>query len=106
MYENILKELKELYQRKNSDYGNSFSILFRKFGLKSTVIRLWDKLLRLETLCEKEAQVKDESVEDTLLDMANYCIMTVTEMRLKKAWDEIDKEMEAIGIDNKRKTAN
>lgn len=62
MYESILEELKELYKRKNSDYGNSFSIIFEKFGLKSTVIRLWDKILRLETLCEKEAQVKDESI--------------------------------------------
>lgn len=85
-YDEVLKELRELYQKKNSDYGNSFSIIFEKFGLKSTVIRLWDKIMRLETLCEKEAEVKDESIEDTLMDLANYCILTLAEMkRLKES---------------------
>lgn len=80
-YEKVLNELRELYERKNHDYGNSFSILFQKFGMKSVVIRLYDKLLRLETLCEKEAQVKDESIIDTLMDLANYSIIAVAEMR-------------------------
>jgi ribonuclease P protein component len=31
----------------------------------------------LETLVKKEAKVKDESIKDTLLDMANYAVMTL-----------------------------
>jgi hypothetical protein len=40
---------------------------------------------RLENIYEKgEIQVKDESVEDTLLDLANYAVMTIVELRNNK----------------------
>lgn len=80
-YERIVNELEQIYKDKNHDYGNSFSILFEKFGLTSVVIRLWDKILRLETLTKTEAKVKDESIVDTLKDIANYCIMTLAEIK-------------------------
>ncbi len=83
-YRQVISELEETYRAKNHDYGDSFAIILEKFGLKSTVIRLWDKLMRLETLCEKEAKVDDESLEDTLKDLANYAIMTVAEIRKQK----------------------
>lgn len=74
----ITEELYEIYRAKNSDYGDSFGKLYEKFGLQSSVIRLWDKLNRLETLLGKERKV-DESIDDSLMDMANYCIMTLIE---------------------------
>ncbi|SDG61680.1 protein of unknown function [Thermoanaerobacter thermohydrosulfuricus] len=80
LYEEIVKELYDIYKRKNHDYGDSFSIVYKKFGLQSAVIRLWDKLLRLETLLNAEAQV-DESIEDTLKDIANYAILTLMELK-------------------------
>lgn len=80
-YKQVVKELEDVYIKKNHDYGDSFAIILKRFGLKSTVIRLWDKLMRLETLCKKEAKVQDEGIEDTLKDLANYAIMTVAEMR-------------------------
>jgi len=80
MYDEIVKELHDIYKRKNHDYGNSFSILYQKFGLQSAVIRLWDKLLRLDTLVNSDAQV-EENVEDTLKDLANYAIMTLIELK-------------------------
>ena len=75
----ICKELSDIYKKKNHDYGDSFAILYEKFGMQSTVIRLWDKLLRLETLLDQDRQVEDESIEDTLKDLANYCIITLME---------------------------
>lgn len=46
------------------------------------LIRLNDKLNRLETLMNgAEQHVSDESVEDTLLDLANYCIMELVERK-------------------------
>lgn len=84
-YEQVLDELKDIYKRKNHDYGDSFAILYKKFGLQSVIIRLWDKLLRLETLTKEDAQVKDESIQDTLKDMANYCIMTLAEMKKEES---------------------
>lgn len=44
-------------------------------------IHLSEKLNRLKTLTRGERQyVQDESIRDTLLDLANYAIMTVVEM--------------------------
>ena len=78
-HKTICKELSDIYKKKNHDYGDSFAILYEKFGMQSTVIRLWDKLLRLETLLDQDRQVEDESIEDTLKDLANYCIITLME---------------------------
>jgi hypothetical protein len=43
-------------------------------------IRLEDKLQRFEILIRAESRVKDESIRDTLIDLANYSIMTVMEL--------------------------
>lgn len=80
----ITQKMGEIYEKKNTDYGNSFSELFSEYGLTSSCIRLEDKLKRLKRLRTNENQVKDESIEDTLLDMANYAIMTVMELRKGK----------------------
>lgn len=82
-FEGIIKEMNETYKRKNADYGNSFSKQFEEFGMISSVVRLTDKLERLKSLTigKNQQQVNNESIEDTLLDMANYAIMTVMELR-------------------------
>ena len=78
----ICAELTNIYKKKNADYGNSFSRAVEKYGLVSALTRISDKFNRLESLIlHKEQEVKDESVQDTLLDLANYCIMTVMEIR-------------------------
>lgn len=79
----ICQELNKVYEQKNHDYGNSFGETFDKLGIISAVTRITDKYNRLVSLCtkpEEERKVKDESITDTLLDMANYCIMTVIEL--------------------------
>lgn len=78
----ICDGIKELYKTKNQDYGDSFSILRNKYP-QSICIRLWDKLLRLETLMRPgyEPKVTDERIEDTLRDIANYAIMELTERK-------------------------
>lgn len=73
----ITQNMAKTYTTKNHDYGNSFKQSLDKFGLVASVVRLGDKMNRIESLSKKEAQVKDESIKDTLLDMANYAIMTV-----------------------------
>lgn len=79
MHKKVCDELTELYRRKNHDYGDSFHITYEKWGLPMAAIRLGDKLQRFETLIRAESQV-DESVRDTLVDLANYAIMTVMEL--------------------------
>jgi hypothetical protein len=82
-HKELCQELNDTYAKKNSDYGNSFGDTFDKLGIISAITRISDKynrLCSLATKSEEERKVKDESITDTLLDMANYCIMTVIEM--------------------------
>ena len=86
----IAKALNQLYASKNSDYGDSFGETYRKLGIISALTRISDKynrLISLATKPEEERKVKDESIRDTFLDLANYCIMTVIEMENEKSND-------------------
>lgn len=82
IHKRLCERLNELYVAKNSDYGDSFKVVRDKYK-NSILIRLNDKLNRLESLynTEKVRQVKDESIKDTLLDLANYCLMEVVEIQ-------------------------
>ena len=75
-FKKITETMLDVFKKKNHDYGNSFDQSLDKFGLIASVVRLSDKMNRIESLINKEAQVKDESIRDTIMDMANYCIMT------------------------------
>lgn len=77
----ICDEINDLYAKKNHDYGDSFGQSFREEGLAMARIRLGDKFNRFKTLSRNpEQKVNDESIRDTLIDLANYAIMTVLEM--------------------------
>lgn len=83
----ICEILTDTYIKKNKDYGNSFGELFQELGPITAVTRIADKFNRVKSLVlksEEERKVKDESIRDTFLDMANYCIMTVMEMDVQK----------------------
>lgn len=86
MHANICLVLNDIYQRKNADYDDSFGKSFDQYGMAMPCIRLEDKLNRLKALTvhNKQQSVNDESVEDTLLDLANYAIMTLIEINLDK----------------------
>ena len=79
----ICGELNDVYRRKNADYGDSFGETFRKLGIISAITRITDKVNRLQSLCVHSAQVQDESIRDTLYDLANYAIMTAIEMEVQ-----------------------
>lgn len=79
----ICSEIDTLLIKKNEDYGDSFHSLFIQEGLAASRIRLGDKYNRFCTLTRKGdegRQVKDESIRDTLLDMAGYAILTIAEL--------------------------
>jgi (p)ppGpp synthase/HD superfamily hydrolase len=73
----------ELHRRKNSDYGNAAHESYKEFGLNSYIIRLNDKMRRLKSLTGRgvDISVKDESIEDTLMDLAAYAIMAIESLR-------------------------
>jgi hypothetical protein len=80
-HKSICNELNALYARKNADYGDSFHKTFLEEGMAMARIRLSDKLERFKRLTKSNEQhVQDESVRDTLIDLANYAIMTVMEL--------------------------
>lgn len=87
----VCEQLHDIYQAKNADYGNSFSEQYKEHGMVSSVIRLDDKMRRLKQLTKNDALV-NESIEDTLLDLANYAIMTVMELRGGSDVDETGRE--------------
>ena len=77
----ICNRLNQTYETKNHDYGDGFAQL-RKRQPNAILVRLFDKYMRLETLLSgKKAQVKDESIDDTLMDLANYAIMELVERK-------------------------
>ena len=82
-HQELCERIHNVCVAKNHDYGNSASELYNKFGLISYIVRINDKVNRINTLINKEAKVKDESIKDTLLDMANYCLLAVADMELK-----------------------
>lgn len=84
LFNTLLDQIKDTHEKKNHDYGNSFAKSMDEFGMPAAAIRLSDKLNRFKSLIKSEAQVKDESIEDTLLDMAAYAIMTVEYLKKKK----------------------
>ena len=109
LHADVCRYLNDLYAKKNHDYGDSFHQTFVEEGMAMARIRLGDKFGRFKTLSKGEEkiagkssgqtssqfygsgdgrhtyqQVNDESIKDTLLDLANYAIMTVLEMELQK----------------------
>lgn len=79
-HQEICNYLNNLYAKKNHDYGDSVHDTFVKYGLTSFLVRMEDKLNRARTLSQKEALVNDEKITDTLLDLANYAIISVIEL--------------------------
>lgn len=93
IYTNLLGDLRQTYIAKNKDYGDSFGKSVRKYGLISALTRMSDKFNRLESLVlNKEQLVENESLQDTLLDLANYCIMTTIELSNNVSRETIDNE--------------
>ena len=79
-FREITDYMYQIYEKKNADYGDSFSKTFEEFGLTSSAIRINDKTERFKKLIKQDAQVQDESIKDTLLDIANYAVLTLVEM--------------------------
>ncbi|MED4172585.1 DUF1599 domain-containing protein [Halalkalibacterium halodurans] len=81
----VADEVRDLLIRKNGDYGDSFSKQYDEYGLMSSLIRMDDKIQRLKTLeSGHEAQV-DESIDDTLRDLAGYAILTLVARKEKNS---------------------
>ncbi len=79
----ITDKMKEIYACKHHDYGQSTKDTYRKYGLVSMIVRMRDKLNRIESIYalmqNNEKPMVNESLYDTLGDLANYAIITMIE---------------------------
>ena len=83
-FDEILQEMRELYEKKNSDYGNSFNETIHEFGFVPAVARINDKVKRMKNIVKgQEMNVKEETFRDALLDTSVYCILTLMEIENK-----------------------
>lgn len=81
MYKNIVSDMTQVFLIKDKAYGSSTTDTFNKFGLTSYLVRLNDKLNRLTNLTlNPDISQNDESIQDTLLDLANYCILALIDI--------------------------
>lgn len=76
----ISDEAFDLGKRKNRDYGSGNLLVFGTIGI---IVRIGDKLKRLNTLKNNKAEV-DESMTDTLMDIFNYSVYAY--MLSKNIW--------------------
>lgn len=80
IFKKIVDEMVELFAKKNANYGNSFEKLYKELGPITGLVPLHNKLDRATNLV-KGAKNDFESLEDTFIDLANYAIMNLIEMR-------------------------
>lgn len=80
LFKQIVTDMAELYTKKNANYGNSFTKLYEDLGPVAGLVPLHNKLDRATNLV-KGGKNDFESLEDTFIDLANYAIMNVIELK-------------------------
>ena len=80
-FDAVLRRMLEIHQAKNADYGSSYNLAPALLGIPAHVgllVRMTDKLSRACKLAQgQKAQVQDEALTDTLLDLANYAVLAI-----------------------------
>ena len=70
----IQKEGLELFEKKNTDYGDAFA----NYGTIGVLVRMGDKIQRLQSITRNNISlVNSESLRDTLIDLHNYSAMAI-----------------------------
>jgi len=97
--EKFFAECADISKKKNADYTGDSASPFANFTSVESVrvkteqgflTRMMDKMSRLGSFVEKgELQVKDESVQDTLKDLANYSCLLAAYIQSKKPSHEV-----------------
>lgn len=73
--------LSDTLRRKNADYDSSFSKLYKKIGMPYVYGHLSEKIERIWSLMNGDAQIKEEGIRDSLLDLAGYAVLTLAHQR-------------------------
>ena len=89
--EEIVEEIAKLHDKKNNDYGGAYYEMLNECGTAAGSGIIYNKSRRLANLIKDKAEqmVNDESIEDTLLDLSSYAIMTLEHISGVKEWQQI-----------------
>jgi len=90
-FDKIYVEMYDLFAKKQLDYGPSNISMGQSletqeeidWSLTALSIRMNDKLQRLMNLLRNNQKPNNESIEDTLIDLANYSVMALIVKRGK-----------------------
>lgn len=88
----IAGEIGDLLEVKNKAYGSSTSMTFEIFGMEAYLVRMYDKINRATNLVKNNAECNDESLEDTLRDLAGYAILAINELQKRAKPYKIDED--------------
>lgn len=96
----IMNKNLEIYKKKNADYGNSFAEVYKELGFESGLVQIIHKVNRIKGIYKNgKAEVEGESIRDSLIDLANYALMTVVEMELEdKRESTLIEKIESLGL--------
>ena len=91
LYLDLCDELKAIHLKKSHDYGNGKDPLgnfeqAKDWGLtpyQGIMIRIGDKIARLQSFLIK-GELKNESVDDTLTDLAAYALLAKVILRRER----------------------
>ena len=98
--EEIMENCLDLYKKKNADYGNSFAEVYKELGFESGLVQILHKVNRIKGIYNNNrAEVENESIRDSLIDLANYALMTAVEMELEeKREPSLIEKIEGLGL--------
>jgi hypothetical protein len=91
--ERISDELLDILYKKHEDYGPMNIAGAPGGAMNGLRVRMYDKLARLSHLADKSDTPNYESVEDTLIDLANYAIIGLLVQRGQ--WEGIPNDVKA-----------
>lgn len=87
-YESVQEEAKNLFIRKNKDYGDAFA----EYGVIGVLIRMGDKIKRLQSITTNNITlVDDERLRDTLIDLHNYSAMAIMLLDENEQSEKVEK---------------
>ena len=84
IYGSLLDKLFTTYKAKDADYGSAFAEMFDELGIDYAYGKLREKMNRIKVLRRQPNMVENEGLEDALLDMAGYAILTLVELKKRK----------------------
>ena len=78
LHSSVTDKAREIMTAKNQDYAHEKDVFrnFRRYGTLGVLVRLYDKLARLDSFEEnKTFAVQDEKLVDTIVDIVNYAVI-------------------------------